>query len=77
MDQVKPLTSQESLLCWECPPRAFGKADVKVSAFGLGGHHLGAAKDEQTAVNLIHKALDGGINFYDCCWEYNRGKSER
>jgi hypothetical protein len=26
------------------PLRAFGKADVKVSALGLGGHHLGAAK---------------------------------
>ena len=58
------------------PLRAFGKTDVKVSALGLGGHHLGAAKDEQTAVSLIHKALDGGITFYDCCWEYNRGKSE-
>ena len=43
------------------PLRAFGKTDVKVSALGLGGHHLGAAKDEQTAVSLIHKALDGGI----------------
>ena len=20
--------------------------------------------------------MDGGITFYDCCWEYNRGKSE-
>jgi uncharacterized protein len=45
------------------PLRAFGKTDVKVSALGLGGHHLGAAKDEQTAVSLIHKALDGGIYF--------------
>jgi uncharacterized protein len=58
------------------PLRAFGKTDVKISALGLGGHHLSAAKDEQTAVSLIHKALDGGITFYDCCWEYNRGKSE-
>jgi aryl-alcohol dehydrogenase-like predicted oxidoreductase len=58
------------------PLKPFGKTDVKVSALGLGGHHLGAAKDEQTAVSLIHKALDGGITFYDCCWEYNRGKSE-
>lgn len=60
----------------EVPLRPFGKTDVKVSALGLGGHHLGAAKDEQTAVSLIHKALDGGVTFYDCCWEYNRGKSE-
>ena len=42
----------------------------------LGGHHLGAAKDEATAVELVHRAIDGGVTFYDCCWEYNRGKSE-
>lgn len=47
-----------------------------ISALGLGGHHLGAAEDEATAVKLVHRALDGGITFYDNCWEYNRGKSE-
>src|ERR1700742_4311732 len=58
------------------PLRAFGKADAKVSALGLGGHHLGAAKDEQTAVEIVHRAIEGGITFFDCCWEYNQGKSE-
>src|ERR1700683_5072492 len=58
------------------PVRNFGKTDVKISALGLGGHHLGAAKDEATAVEIVHRALDGGITFYDNCWEYNRGKSE-
>jgi aryl-alcohol dehydrogenase-like predicted oxidoreductase len=58
------------------PLRPFGKADIEVSAFGLGGHHLGAAKDEMTAVEIAHRALDGGVTLFDCCWEYNRGKSE-
>jgi aryl-alcohol dehydrogenase-like predicted oxidoreductase len=58
------------------PSRRFGKTDVKISALGLGGHHLGSAKDERSAVEIVHRALDGGITFYDCCWEYNRGKSE-
>jgi predicted aldo/keto reductase-like oxidoreductase len=58
------------------PLRNFGKTDVKISALGLGGHHLGAAKDEATAVEMVHRAMDGGITFYDNCWEYNRGKSE-
>jgi aryl-alcohol dehydrogenase-like predicted oxidoreductase len=58
------------------PLRRFGKTDVRISALGLGGHHLGAAKDEQTAIEIVHRAVDGGITFYDCCWEYNRGKSE-
>jgi aryl-alcohol dehydrogenase-like predicted oxidoreductase len=58
------------------PLKHFGKTDVRISAMGLGGHHLGAAKDEQTAVEIVHRAIDGGVSFFDCCWEYNRGKSE-
>ncbi len=58
------------------PMRRFGKTDVEISAIGLGGHHLGAAAGEEEAVEIVHKAMDGGITFYDCCWEYNRGKSE-
>jgi predicted aldo/keto reductase-like oxidoreductase len=58
------------------PLKKFGKTGVSISALGLGGHHLGAAQDEQTAVDIVHRALEGGITFFDCCWEYNRGKSE-
>ena len=59
------------------PLRQFGKhQSVKISALGMGGHHLGAAKDEPTAIALVHEALDGGITFFDNCWEYHRGKSE-
>jgi aryl-alcohol dehydrogenase-like predicted oxidoreductase len=58
------------------PLKRFGKTEVQISALGLGGHHLGAAKDEQAAVAIVHTALDGGISFFDNCWEYNRGKSE-
>src|SRR5277367_4229477 len=58
------------------PLRHFGKTDVQISALGSGGHHIGVAKDEKTAVELVHAALDGGVTFYDCCWEYCRGKAE-
>jgi len=58
------------------PLRDFGKTGVKVSALGMGGHHLGEAKDEKTAVAIIHRAIEAGITFFDCCWEYNRGQSE-
>jgi hypothetical protein len=46
------------------PLREFGKRGVKISAPGLGGHHLGGAKDEKTAIEIVHRALDGGITFY-------------
>jgi aryl-alcohol dehydrogenase-like predicted oxidoreductase len=58
------------------PLRQFGKSDVKVSALGMGGHHLGDAPDEKTAVQIVLEAIDGGITFFDNCWEYHRGKSE-
>jgi aryl-alcohol dehydrogenase-like predicted oxidoreductase len=58
------------------PLRKFGRSDAKVSALGFGGHHLGDAPDAKTAVEIIHQAVDGGITFYDNCWEYRRGKTE-
>ncbi len=58
------------------PTRQFGETGVKVSALALGGHHLGAATEENIASEIVQRAFDRGITFYDCCWEYNRGKSE-
>jgi uncharacterized protein len=59
------------------PRRQFGKHQgVQISALGMGGHHLGDAADEATAISMVHEALDGGITFFDNCWEYHRGKSE-
>jgi predicted aldo/keto reductase-like oxidoreductase len=66
-----PQTSSGSI-----PLRKFGRADAKISVLGFGGHHLGDAPDEKTAVEIIHQAVDGGITFYDNCWEYRRGKTE-
>jgi aryl-alcohol dehydrogenase-like predicted oxidoreductase len=58
------------------PQRKFGKHDVTVSALGFGGHHLGDADDEQSAMNIVHEAVDAGITFFDNCWEYRRGQTE-
>jgi aryl-alcohol dehydrogenase-like predicted oxidoreductase len=60
----------------QVPQRKFGRHDVQVSALGMGGHHLGDAADESTAIDLVHRALDAGITFFDNCWEYHRGKCE-
>ncbi|HEX4748953.1 MAG TPA: aldo/keto reductase [Bryobacteraceae bacterium] len=60
----------------QIPTRAFGKTGVRISALGFGGHHLGDADDEKTAHQLVARAVDGGITFFDNCWEYHRGKSE-
>jgi predicted aldo/keto reductase-like oxidoreductase len=58
------------------PLRNFGRTDAKISLLGFGGHHLGDAPDQNTAVRIIQEAVDGGITFYDNCWEYRLGKTE-
>jgi aryl-alcohol dehydrogenase-like predicted oxidoreductase len=59
------------------PMRSFGRhRDIMVSALGFGGHHLGDAPDAETAMRLVQRAVDGGITFFDNCWEYRRGKTE-
>jgi aryl-alcohol dehydrogenase-like predicted oxidoreductase len=58
------------------PRRKLGKTDVEVSALGLGGFHLGSAKDQGEATDIVHQAVDAGVNFFDNCWEYHEGVSE-
>src|SRR5271156_101307 len=58
------------------PLRNFGKTGVQISALGLGGHHLGGAKDEKTAIEIVHPAVDGGITFYDKAWGNYCGKTD-
>lgn len=58
------------------PLRPLGRASARISALGMGGHHLGDAPDSATATRLVHEAIDGGITFFDNCWEYHVGKSE-
>ncbi len=58
------------------PERALGKTGVRVSALGLGGHHLGDAPSYGEAERIVAEAVDGGVTFFDNCWEYHNGKSE-
>jgi aryl-alcohol dehydrogenase-like predicted oxidoreductase len=60
----------------QIPLRALGRTGIKVSALGLGGHHLGDVATVDEAVDLVHEAIDAGITFFDNCWEYYDGRSE-
>jgi aryl-alcohol dehydrogenase-like predicted oxidoreductase len=60
----------------EIPRRNLGRTGVKVSALGVGGHHLGDVKTVDGAVRLVHEAIDAGITFFDNCWDYNEGVSQ-
>src|ERR1700678_2720327 len=60
----------------EMAMRNFGSSGISVSAIACGGHHLGDPDDQKIATQIVQEALDGGITFFDNCWEYHRGKSE-
>ena len=61
---------------FQAPQRAMGKTGLQVSIFGMGGYHLGAAAGQPEVNNMVAKALDHGINFFDNAWEYYKGASE-
>ena len=60
----------------QVPRRAFGKTGEQVSILGVGGYHLGSAKDQQTVNAMVGKAIDAGVNFFDNAWEYHEGQAE-
>jgi predicted aldo/keto reductase-like oxidoreductase len=76
-----PKTPQESSMSNQdsnvlVPHRPFGKTGEQVSILGVGGFHLGSAKDQQTVNAMVAKLIDAGVNFFDNAWEYHEGESE-
>ena len=69
-------TSQTSVL----PQRELGKTGVNVSvlAFGGGSHFLrGVGGSEEKVAELIHRALELGINYFDTAAGYTFRPHER
>jgi uncharacterized protein len=58
------------------PRKPLGRTGLQVSAMGLGGYHLGSAETDQEANEIVAKAIDHGVNFFDNAWEYHDGLSE-
>ncbi|NGP44899.1 aldo/keto reductase [Bacillaceae bacterium SIJ1] len=57
-----------------------GKTGITVSKLGLGGAPIGGDFSDITdpkAIEVIHAALDLGVNFFDTAPLYGRGESER
>ena len=61
---------------FQVPTRAMGKTGVQVSILGMGGYHLGTVSTQKEVTEMVAKALDHGINFFDNAWEYHQGASE-
>ena len=60
----------------QVPKKPLGRTGVQVSAMGLGGYHLGSAETDQAAIEIVAKAFDHGVRFFDNAWEYHDGLSE-
>lgn len=56
--------------------RLLGRTGVRVSPLCLGAFNFGAATDADTAIRLVHAALDAGLNIIDTADSYNGGRSE-
>jgi aryl-alcohol dehydrogenase-like predicted oxidoreductase len=56
--------------------RPMGKTGLQVSILGMGGFHLGTVSTQKEVTEMVAKALDHGINFFDNAWEYHGGVSE-
>jgi aryl-alcohol dehydrogenase-like predicted oxidoreductase len=61
---------------FQIPKRPMGSTGLQVSILGMGGYHLGAAMTQDIVNNMVAKALDHGINFFDNAWEYQGGAGE-
>ncbi|MBI2767074.1 MAG: aldo/keto reductase [Chloroflexi bacterium] len=56
--------------------RPLGRTGIKVSNLCLGCMMFGGRTTPTDAANIIHRALDAGINFLDSANVYNLGRSE-
>jgi aryl-alcohol dehydrogenase-like predicted oxidoreductase len=57
--------------------RTLGRTGVQVSALCLGTANFGGRTPAATSHQMLHMALNAGINFFDTANYYNGGESER
>jgi aryl-alcohol dehydrogenase-like predicted oxidoreductase len=53
-----------------------GNTNLQVTPFCLGAMMFGGKTGRQEAIEIIHQAIDAGINFVDTADVYNAGRSE-
>ena len=75
--RAQQTTPPQSVPSGEVPKKPLGRTGVQVSAMGLGGYHLGSAETDQAAVEIVAKALDHGVNFFDNAWGISRWTERR
>ena len=57
--------------------RRLGSSGLQVSAVGLGTNNFGSRMEEKSSIDLVHHALDIGVNFIDTANIYGTSLSEQ
>jgi aryl-alcohol dehydrogenase-like predicted oxidoreductase len=58
------------------PQREFGPKKEMITAFGIGGYHVGKAKNVKIAEAIVEKAMEKGVRVFDNAVQYQDGGSE-
>ena len=63
-------------LARRCRIARWAARESRSPQWALGGYHLGSAKNQQEANEIVAEAMDAGVNFFDNAWDYHDGHSE-
>ena len=56
--------------------RCLGRSSLRVSSLCLGTMNFGGRTGERESIDIVHRAMDAGINFVDTANKYTDGVSE-
>ncbi len=57
------------------PMANLGKTGMRISRITVGGYHM-RVRSEDEGVKIVHRAIDLGVNMFDCARIYHKGESE-
>jgi predicted aldo/keto reductase-like oxidoreductase len=69
-------SSEEDSLGQVLPMRKLTRDGERVTAFCLGGYHLGFTDNPKQAEQMIERSMQLGIRFYDNARKYQQGRAE-
>lgn len=58
------------------PQRQLIRNGEKVTSFCLGGYHVGLTENSKEAEQMLERAIELGVRFFDNARRYNNGRSE-
>lgn len=57
------------------PMGTLGKTGMRITRITVGGYHM-RVRGEDEGIRIVHRAIDLGVNMFDCAHIYHNGESE-